>query len=224
MSVILEVKDLHKSYMDGEKSVEVLKGINLSLEAGQFGAIVGASGAGKSTLLSLIGALLKPDMGEIIVSGDSLSTYYKNGNINMYRKNHIGFIFQNHYLMPDFTILENVMMPLIVQNRNKKESMQMAEEILEKVGILNRKDHYPSQVSGGESQRAAAARAIVKKPSIILADEPTGNLDSVNTEKFINLLRDLQSQEQLTVLVVTHERRLAESAEITFNISDGKII
>jgi len=224
VSVILEVKDLHKSYMDGEKSVEVLKGINLSLEAGQFGAIVGASGAGKSTLLSLIGALLKPDMGEIIVSGDSLSTYYKNGNINMYRKNHIGFIFQNHYLMPDFTILENVMMPLIVQNRNKKESMQMAEEILEKVGILNRKDHYPSQVSGGESQRAAAARAIVKKPSIILADEPTGNLDSVNTEKFINLLRDLQSQEQLTVLVVTHERRLAESAEITFNISDGKII
>jgi len=210
--------------MDGEKSVEVLKGINLSLEAGQFGAIVGVSGAGKSTLLSLIGALLKPDMGEIVVAGDSLSNYYKNGNINMYRKNHIGFIFQNHYLMPDFTILENVMMPLIVQNRNKKESMQMAEAILEKVGILNRKNHYPSQVSGGESQRAAAARAIVKKPSIILADEPTGNLDSVNTEKFINLLRDLQSQEQLTVLVVTHERRLAESAEITFNISDGKII
>lgn len=223
MSSILKLESIGKSYEDGENKIDVLKNISFSMKKGDFFSIQGPSGSGKSTLLNIIGALTLPDTGELFLDGKKISSYYKSGTIHEYRLNHIGFVFQNHHLMPDFSILENVMMPLLISKVSQKEAKERALAILDKVGMVDRADHHPSQVSGGESQRAGVARAVITRPSIILADEPTGNLDQKNSEKFINLLLDLRENEDLTVLVVTHDRALAEAASKRYILTSGTL-
>ncbi len=218
---LLEVWGIRKSYLDGERSVDVLRGIDLTLAKGDFVSIQGASGAGKSTFLHIIGALLTADGGEVRVGDRLLSEYVAKNKLYEYRRDFVGFIFQSHYLMPDFTILENVMMPLLVEKVKRFEAQERAAAALEAVGLSHRLSHYPSQISGGESQRVAIARAVVRKPALVLADEPTGNLDSANSEKFIEHLVGLRKSEGLTVLVVTHEKELAEQADKIYFMKDG---
>lgn len=223
MQPLLEVRELHKSYHDGEIRAEVLKGISFTVNAGEFVAIQGPSGAGKSTLLNLLGALDKPDSGTIEVDGRTITSAITEQEIDLFRRDKVGFVFQNHYLLQEFTVLENVMLPLRVQGIPKEQAMAAAAEILNRVGLGHRLQHLPSQISGGESQRAAFARAVVKKPALILADEPTGNLDSENRAKFIEVLSALQEQDQLTVIVVTHEQELAQAASRRLHLRDGQL-
>jgi len=220
---ILEVTDLSKTYRDGEVLAEVLKGISFSVLPGEFVAIQGPSGAGKSTLLNLLGALDKPDTGRIVVDGLELTADIKNERVERFRRDKIGFIFQNHYLMQEFTVLENVMLPLRVQGFTSATAKEKAAHALERIGLGHRMHHFPSQISGGESQRVAVARAVVKNPPLILADEPTGNLDSENRERFIGVLNALQAEDKLTVIVVTHEAELAMAASRRLHMKDGKI-
>jgi len=223
MSVVLKAENIKKNYRDGEVTVEVLHNISLELKNGDFVSIQGASGAGKSTLLSILGAILLPDSGSVIINGKSLEQYKKEGKLHEYRKQHIGFIFQNHYLLPDFTAVENVMMSLLIRGEKKSVAYDRAMETLKSVGLGDRARHFPSQLSGGESQRVAVARAVVHKPDIILADEPTGNLDSQNTQNFIQILKNLQQSNHLTILVVTHEADLADVAATKYYMKDGKL-
>ncbi|MFO1470694.1 MAG: ABC transporter ATP-binding protein [Turneriella sp.] len=220
---ILAVSDLHKTYRDGEIRAEVLKGISFTVEPGEFVAIQGSSGAGKSTLLNLLGALDRPDSGKIVIDGLELTADVKNTKLDIFRRDKVGFIFQSHYLMQEFTVLENVMMPLRAQGVNRTDSRQRAEKILQRIGLGHRMEHFPSQISGGESQRVAVARAVVKSPPLILADEPTGNLDSENRQRFIDVLNTLQAEDKLTVIVVTHEAELAMAASRRLLMRDGKI-
>lgn len=221
---ILEVADLHKTYRDGEILAEVLKGISFSVAPGEFVAIQGPSGAGKSTLLNLLGALDKPDSGRIIIDGLELTSQVRPERIDLFRRDKIGFIFQNHYLMQEFTVLENVMLPLRIQGKTIAEAREQAEAVLNRVGMAHRTHHYPSQISGGESQRVAVARAVAKSPPLVLADEPTGNLDSDNRAKFIEVLNTLQAEDRLTVIVVTHEAELAMAASRRLLMRDGKLV
>lgn len=223
MNSILKAEQISKNYRDGDRVVPVIHSVDMEINKGDFVSIQGVSGAGKSTFLSILGAILMPDSGEVFVNGKKLNDYAQAGKLHEYRKNHIGFVFQNHYLMPDFTALENVMLPLIIKRTKTRVAKEMAMEILDKVGLKDRAGHYPSQLSGGESQRVAVARAVVHKPDIILADEPTGNLDSHNTQVFIKILRDLQLSDKLTILVVTHETDLASVAQRRYYMKDGFI-
>ncbi len=220
---ILKVKNLSKFYDLGRQKIHILKDINFVMNKGDFTSIRGASGVGKSTFLNILGALDKPDSGDVIIDGHNISKYREDEQLSFFRREKIGFIFQDHYLMQDFNILENVMMPLMIKKIKKKEAKIMASEILDRVGLSHRLSHYPNQISGGESQRVAAARAIVHKPAIILADEPTGNIDSKNTIKFIELLKGIQEKDSLTILVVTHEDMLGEMALIYYDMIDGQI-
>lgn len=221
---ILEVSGLTKSYRDGEKSIRVLDNISFKLEKQGFASIRGASGAGKSTFLNMIAALDLPDSGEIKVDSVTLQSYAERDSLHLYRRHKIGLVFQNHYLMPDFSALENVMFPLLIQGRQKKEAAAAAREALNSVGLAERTGHYPDQISGGESQRIAVARAIVHRPPLILADEPTGNLDDRNTMHFIDMLASLQNEHGLTVLVVTHEPHLAEAAPLRYTLEDSQLV
>lgn len=223
MKQIIKVENLFKTYTSGNQDYHVLKGLNFSMYEGDFVSIMGASGAGKSTLLNLTGALDQWNGGSIWMDGIDLKKIIQQGRSHQYRRDKIGFIFQNHYLMNDFTVLENVMMPLLVQGNNHKSATKEASMALEKVGLSERKDFFPSQISGGESQRAAFARAFVHKPPLILADEPTGNLDSDNTSKFIELIANLQFEDNLTILMVTHDISLARKAQIQYYMEDGTL-
>lgn len=222
-AALLSVSDLTKTYRDGEAFAEVLKGISFSVQPGEFVAIQGPSGAGKSTLLNLLGALDKPDAGKIVIDGLELTSQIKRATVDTFRRDKIGFIFQNHYLMQEFTVLENVMLPLRVQGVHKAEAAERAKKVLERIGLGHRIAHFPSQISGGESQRVAVARAVVKNPPLILADEPTGNLDSDNRQRFIEVLNTLQAEDSLTIIVVTHEAELAMAASRRLLMKDGKI-
>ncbi len=221
---ILEVSDLQKTYRDGEIMAEVLKGITFHVHPGEFVAIQGPSGAGKSTLLNLLGALDKPDSGKIVIDGLELTSGVRADRIDLFRRDKIGFIFQNHYLMQEFTVVENVMLPLRVQGKSYAEARETAAHVLGRVGLAHRLEHYPSQISGGESQRVAVARAVVKNPPLILADEPTGNLDSDNRARFIDVLNTLQAEDRLTVIVVTHESELAMAASRRLLMRDGRLV
>lgn len=223
-AAILTVQDLHKTYRDGEAFAEVLKGISFSVEPGEFVAIQGPSGAGKSTLLNLLGALDKPDSGKIVIDGLELTAQIKHKTVDVFRRDKIGFIFQNHYLMQEFSVVENVMLPLRAQGVVYAEAKEKAAKILKRIGLDHRMNHFPSQISGGESQRVAVARAVVKNPPLILADEPTGNLDSDNRQRFIDVLNTLQAEDKLTIIVVTHESELAMAASRRLMMRDGKIV
>lgn len=218
---LLEVTNLVKTYRDGDRTVEVLRSLNFSMQEKEFVAIRGSSGAGKSTLLNMLGALDRPTSGEIRIRGEALSNYYTKDKIHLFRRKMIGFIFQNFHLMSDFTILENVMMPILLTGGKRKEAKEKALWLLDNIGIGARAHHFPSQISGGESQRVAACRAIITSPPLVLADEPTGNLDSHNRNKFIELLQQLKEEHNLSVLVVTHEEALANAAQRQMTMEDG---
>jgi len=221
-STLLEIRGLCKTYEIGENRVEVLSGINLELEAATTTALVGASGAGKSTLLHLLGALDRPSAGSVCFRGDDI--FRKNDReLASFRNRSIGFVFQFHHLLPEFTALENVMMPALIARVPRDEARSMAEELLTDVGLVQRLSHRPGELSGGEQQRVAIARALVMSPALLLADEPTGNLDMKTSDGVHAVLDDLQKKKGLTLVVVTHNERLAAAMGRTVRLVDGRL-
>lgn len=213
---MIRVSNLHKSY----QSVKVLKGINLEIQKGEIVSIVGTSGAGKTTLLQIMGTLDNADAGEISISGESVSGM-KSSQLSQFRNRNIGFIFQFHQLLPEFTALENVCIPAWIGNAN--DSKEEAMQLLELLKVSHRASHKPSELSGGEQQRVAVARALINKPAVVLADEPSGNLDSKNAEELHDLFFDLRKQLNQTFVIVTHNEVLANRADRKLTIRDGVI-
>lgn len=216
--------EIKKSFVNarGDK-LNVLKGISINIPKEKYSVIKGASGAGKSTLLHIIGGLDKPDSGDVFIDDTQM---FKQSQIKLakFRNTHIGFVFQFHHLLPEFTALENVGIPQMIGNVNQKTAFEKAEELLEMVGLKERIDHKPAELSGGEQQRVAVARALANNPSIILADEPTGNLDTANSEMLNNLFMELRDIHKKTLLIVTHSPELEKLADVVFNMKDGLII
>jgi len=222
MANIINLKDINKIYGTTIKT-QVLYDINLSFEEGSFNSIIGASGSGKSTLLNILGTLDKPTSGEVYIDGTRTDTMKKNKLADL-RNQTIGFIFQFHYLLPEFTALENVLMPYNIQySKPSKEIIERAEELLDMVGLTKIKNNLATNMSGGQQQRTAIARALINNPKIILADEPTGNLDSESTENVYTILRDINQKFNTTLVVITHDRRIAEKADRIVEIKDGRI-
>jgi len=222
MSRLLEVHGLRKTYSRGSNKIDVLNGIDLNLEAGTTTALVGASGAGKSTLLHLLGALDRPSSGTVLFKGEDI--FRKNDrDLAAFRNKSIGFVFQFHHLLPEFTALENVMMPALIARTPRKTAADMAKELLTDVGLAHRLTHRPGELSGGEQQRVAIARALVLSPELLLADEPTGNLDMKTSEGVHALLSELQQKRGLSLVVVTHNERLAAAMGRTVHLIDGKL-
>lgn len=216
---MLIAENIHKSY----DSLEVLKGIDLHVQKGEIVSIVGVSGAGKSTLLHILGTLDNPDTGKILFSGKEITTL-SNKRIAGFRNRHIGFVFQFHNLLPEFTALENVCIPGFIAGIKEEEVYRKGEDLLEKLGLGPRKDHKPSELSGGEQQRTAVARALINNPDIIFADEPSGNLDSKNAKELHNLLLKLREDFGQTFVIVTHNPKLAKLADRILEIKDGVIV
>ena len=203
--------------------LEVLRGVSLEVKAGEIVSIVGASGAGKTTLLQIMGTLLPADDGEVEIAGTKVFELNEKRTAE-FRNRHIGFVFQFHNLLPEFSALENVMMPALIGGMSRKEAKQRAAELLEAVGLTDRADHKPAQLSGGEQQRVAIARALINRPSVIFADEPTGNLDTHNRDEIQQLLFEVREKFGQTIVMVTHDERLAEMADRKIVMSDGTIL
>ena len=217
---VIEVNRLSKTFHDGDINVAVLKEITLSINARERVGIVGASGSGKSTLLQLLGGLDKPTQGEVMLCGNKLSEVndIKRGEL---RNQYLGFIYQFHHLLPEFTALENVSMPLMVRKQSVKSIQQQAKEILARVGLKERILHKPSELSGGERQRVAIARALVTQPKVILADEPTGNLDSKTAAQVYALMMELNKELNTSIVMVTHDMKMVEIMDVVYEIKDG---
>ncbi|MFW2001178.1 lipoprotein-releasing ABC transporter ATP-binding protein LolD [Acinetobacter ursingii] len=219
--IVLEVKDIYKSFTDGKSKVDVIKGLSLQVNAGDFVSIVGASGSGKSTLLHVLGGLDQPTQGQVFLNGQRFDTLGE-AERGFKRNEYLGFVYQFHHLLPEFTALENVAMPLMLRsNSNFKEVNQRAEYLLERVGLSHRLEHKPGELSGGERQRVALARALVTKPALMLADEPTGNLDRKTAMTIFQLLMDLKKELNMAMLIVTHDEQLAQSADSILHMQDG---
>ncbi len=219
---ILQCRQLTKRYTQGELDVEVLKGVNLSITKGERVAIMGASGSGKSTLLHLLGGLEKSTGGEVILDGVNLNKT-STSKLAKLRNKSLGFIYQSHHLLGEFTVLENVAMPLLIGGLPVKEASKRASELLQRVGLGHRIEHKPGELSGGERQRAAVARALINKPSVVLADEPTGNLDSKTAEQVYQLMLELNQELNVSFLVVTHDHDLASKMGKVLHMEDGII-
>ncbi|HET6723514.1 MAG TPA: ABC transporter ATP-binding protein [Chitinophagaceae bacterium] len=216
---MLTGKNIYKRY----GPLEVLRGVNLEIKKGEVVAIVGPSGCGKSTLLHILGSLDKADMGEIVINHTALSVLSGN-KLASFRNKHIGFVFQFHHLLPEFTALENVCIPGWLAGRGKNEVRDRAEGLLKMLGLFERNENKPNQLSGGEQQRVAVARALINNPDIVFADEPTGNLDSANAEELHQLFFDLRKQFNQTFLIVTHNEELSQLSDRVLHMKDGKII
>lgn len=216
---MIQVTDIHKSFGD----LEVLKGVNLNVEKGEIVAIVGKSGAGKTTLLQLIGTLDRPTSGKVLIDGTDVFAL-NDTQLAGFRNRHIGFIFQFHQLLPEFTALENVCIPAMIARRKEEDYKPRAEQLLRDLGLADRMHHKPNELSGGEKQRVAAARALMMQPTIILADEPTGSLDEKNKRELSDLLLHLRKQYNQTILLVTHDKELAAMADRVIEIKDGVIV
>ena len=216
---MIKVSGIKKSF--GE--LEVLRGVSLEVKEGEIVSIVGASGAGKTTLLQIMGTLLPADGGEVEIAGVKVFGLNEKRTAE-FRNRHIGFVFQFHNLLPEFSALENVMMPALIGGAKRKEAKQRAMELLEAVGLTDRADHKPAQMSGGEQQRVAIARALINHPSVIFADEPTGNLDTHNRDEIQRLLFDVREKFGQTIVMVTHDEKLANMADRKIVMSDGTIL
>lgn len=215
---MIEIKDLRKKFGD----LEVLKGVNLKIEKGEVISIIGPSGAGKTTLLQLIGTLDKPTSGTILFNREDLSKMGSN-KLSTFRNKHIGFVFQFHQLLPEFTALENITIPALIAGRKRKEAEAEAMELLRIMGLEERADHKPSELSGGENQRVAVARALINHPDVILADEPSGSLDSKNKEELHRLFFSLRDKFGQTFIIVTHDEGLASYTDRTIKMVDGVV-
>lgn len=216
---MIRCEDIHKSY----GALEVLKGVSLEVAPAEVVAIVGASGAGKTTLLQILGTLLPADGGRVLIDGTDVGTM-KDRELSRFRNRHIGFVFQFHHLLPEFTARENVMMPALIGGLSRSEAGRRADELLETVGLADRAGHKPGALSGGEQQRVAIARALINRPSVVLADEPTGNLDTHNRDEIHRLLFDVRGRFSQTVVIVTHDEGLAAMADRKIVMSDGRIL
>ena len=216
---MIEIKGVTKSF----GSLQVLKGIDLCIEKGEIVSIVGPSGAGKTTLLQILGTLDKPDNGSVVVDGIETSTLSTN-KLSEFRNKHLGFVFQFHQLLPEFTAIENIMIPAYIAGMKNKEARSRAEELLEFMGLSNRANHKPNELSGGEKQRVAVARALMNNPAVILADEPSGSLDSKNKEELHKLFFDLRDKFGQTFVIVTHDETLATLTDRTIHLKDGRIV
>jgi len=219
----IEIKGLWKVFQTVGGKVEALKGIDLNIANGDTLAVVGVSGSGKSTLLHILGTLEHPSDGEVSFSGNNIFSQ-NDGEIAAFRNSEIGFVFQFHYLLPEFNALENVMMPCLIKGIDMNEATEMAEDILGKVGLQHRLDHRPGELSGGEQQRVAIARAVVLKPKVLLADEPTGNLDRDTGESILDLLLMLNGDYGITSILVTHNMDIANRLNRRIRLADGKIV
>jgi ABC-type lipoprotein export system ATPase subunit len=215
---MIEARGLRKSYDEGR--IEALRGVDLSIDAGEFVAISGPSGSGKSTLLQLIGGLDSPTGGQVLFQDSVLGSAI---DLDTYRSKHVGFVFQGFYLMPTLRAIENVQVPMLAVKGDLKNRAQRAEGLLSEMGLEDRMRHYPNELSGGERQRVAIARALANNPAILLADEPTGNLDSVNSARILEMLMGLQEKRGMTLIVVTHENDIANAAPRHIRIRDGRV-
>jgi lipoprotein-releasing system ATP-binding protein len=220
---LLEAKHIHKVYNDGKRQLDVLKGVNLKIAAGAFIAIVGPSGAGKSTLLHILGGLDDPTQGEVILQGEDI---YKLGDaeLSRIRNKKIGFVFQFYHLLSEFTVLENVLMPALINCEPRLERAELKSRalgLLKEAGLEERADHFPSQLSGGEKQRAAVVRGLINRPGLLFCDEPTGNLDSKSGSGIIALIKKMNLENRMTVVLVTHNAELAHQADKVYNLKDG---
>ena len=220
---LLQVKDLHKSFTLGSQTVEVLKGISLDLNRGEMLAMVGASGVGKSTFLHILGTLDLPTKGTVWYENQDLFQLSEPA-LAEFRNRRIGFVFQFHHLLPEFTALENTYLPALIQRCPKEKAIEEAMTLLAEVGLAHRVHHKPGELSGGEQQRVAVARALVRNPDLVLADEPTGNLDTKTGETLFNLLKDLKQKRGTAFVIVTHNERLSRQADRLIHIQDGQII
>ena len=223
---MLEARRLHKSYHNGNKTIHVLKGVDLSIDSGEFIAVVGPSGAGKSTLLHILGGLDEPTKGEVIFEKENI---YGLSDLALckIRNERIGFVFQFYHLLPEFTVLENVLMPVLINAGPGRKSPELKKdvlELLERVGLGERATHFPSQLSGGEQQRVAIVRALINQPGLLLCDEPTGNLDSKTGEGIISLVKKINLERRMSVVLVTHNLELAKVADKTYHLKDGILV
>ena len=223
MSSLVEASGIRKHYRTGHAELEVLKGIDLSIARGEVVAVMGPSGVGKSTLLHILGGLDTPTAGTVRFGGSDVFALSESERAQL-RNRHIGFVFQFHHLLPDFTALENVMMPLLVQGRPSDEARTRAEELLGQVGLVRRLAHLPAELSGGESQRVAVVRALVTEPDVVMADEPSGNLDGERSAELHDLMWDLALDLGQALVIVTHEAALADRADRVVHMQDGRVV
>ena len=220
--VCLKTVELSKSYLSGQEELQVLRDVDLTVKKGEFITIVGVSGSGKTTLLNLLSAIDRPTNGTVIYEDQDIFKL-NDKDLAKFRNQEIGLIFQFHHLMPEFTAIENVMMPTMIARRDREESQNSAKKLLQIVGLEGREHHRPTELSGGEQQRVAVARALINNPKVILADEPTGNLDRKTSESIHDLICNLNQEMNLTFIIVTHNESLAQRSDKTIRLTDGKV-
>jgi ABC-type lipoprotein export system ATPase subunit len=220
--ILLSARGLKKTYTMGKRSLEVLRGVDVEIARGDFVALRGASGTGKSTLLHLLGGLDTPNAGEIFFDGQNVS-HFSDSELTHFRNRRVGFVFQAYHLLPELTAIENVCLPARVARTSVGAAVVRARQLLARVGLQDRLDHKPSELSGGEQQRVAIARALINEPELLLADEPTGNLDSHTGSEIIELLKSLRPEKQMTLIIATHDSKVAASAPRVIELVDGQI-
>ena len=220
MTKYIEVVDIHKTFHLGKHQVPVLQGASMSVDKGEWVALLGASGSGKTTLLDIIGTISRPDSGKLCIDGEDMKQYFGE-RLVAFRREKIGFVFQSFHLLPELSILENTMLPGLFTKKSKKELVARAEMLLEKVGLKERLMHRPNELSGGEQQRTAIARALINDPDLLLADEPTGNLDSRTGQTILSLFHTIHAEEKKTIIMVTHDETVAGAADRKVILKDG---